>query len=147
MTHHCELLKQLITCLKIKSRCSTLMFVPFQQRKKSDDVNANELTLVFKTRIKMFYRPAHLKGRVNDAWKSLEFKRSDHSLNIYNPTEYYVVFAGLAVDKTDLTSKIEYIAPGEHKQLPLPASGGKNVKWAAINDYGGSSGTETRPLQ
>lgn len=59
----------------------------------------------------MFYRPAHLKGRVNDAWKSLEFKRSDHSLNIYNPTEYYVVFAGLAVDKTDLTSKIEYIAP------------------------------------
>ena len=23
----------------------------------------NELTLVFKTRIKMFYRPAHLKGR------------------------------------------------------------------------------------
>ncbi|HEH7636357.1 TPA: molecular chaperone, partial [Escherichia coli] len=116
-------------------------------KKKSDDVNANELTLVFKTRIKMFYRPAHLKGRVNDAWKSLEFKRSDHSLNIYNPTEYYVVFAGLAVDKTDLTSKIEYIAPGEHKQLQLPASGGKNVKWAAINDYGGSSGTETRPLQ
>lgn len=108
-------------------------------KKKSDDVNANELTLVFKTRIKMFYRPAYLKGRVNDAWKSLEFKRSDHSLNIYNPTEYYVVFAGLAVDKTDLTSKIEYIAPGEHKQLPLPASGGKNVKWAAINDYGGSS--------
>ncbi len=50
-------------------------------------------------------------------------------------------------NKTDLTSKIEYIAPGEHKQLPLPASGGKNVKWAAINDYGGSSGTETRPLQ
>lgn len=44
-------------------------------KKKSDDVNANELTLVFKTRIKMFYRPAHLKGRVNDAWKSLEFKR------------------------------------------------------------------------
>ena len=37
-------------------------------KKKSDDVNANELTLVFKTRIKMFYRPAHLKGRVNDAW-------------------------------------------------------------------------------
>ena len=52
-------------------------------KKKSDDVNANELTLVFKTWIKMFFRPAHLKGRVNDAWKSLEFKRSDHSLNIY----------------------------------------------------------------
>lgn len=32
-------------------------------------------------------------------------------------------------------------------RYPLPASGGKNVKWAAINDYGGSSGTETRPLQ
>ena len=33
-------------------------------KKKSDDVNANELTLVFKTRIKMFYRPAHLNLNV-----------------------------------------------------------------------------------
>ena len=115
-------------------------------KKKSDTANANELTLVFKTRIKLFYRPAHLKGLVNNAWKSLEFKRSGHSLNIYNPTEYYVVFAGLAVGKTDLTDKIEYIAPGEHKQLPLPSDAGNNVKWAAINDYGGNSGTETRPL-
>lgn len=116
-------------------------------KKKLDDVNANELTLVFKTRIKMFYCFAHLKGRVNDAWKLLEFKRSDYLLNIYNLTEYYVVFAGLAVDKIDFTSKIEYIALGEHKQLLLSAFGGKNVKWAAINDYGGSFGTETCLLQ
>ncbi|MDI7037133.1 molecular chaperone, partial [Escherichia coli] len=27
------------------------------------------------------------------------------------------------------------------------ASGGKNAKGAAINDYGGSAGTETHPLQ
>lgn len=59
----------------------------------------------------MFYRPAHLKGRVNDAWKSLEFKRSDHSLNIYNPTEYYVVFAGLAVDKPISQAKLNISRP------------------------------------
>ncbi|XNM47823.1 hypothetical protein ACLK17_19310 [Escherichia coli] len=86
------------------------------------------------------------EGTGDDSWASLEIERSDHSLNIYNPTEYYVVFAGLAVDKTDLTSKIEYVAPGEHKQLPLPASGGKNVNglqsmiMAAVPD-------RTRPLQ
>ncbi len=47
-------------------------------------------------------------------WTSLEFKRSDHSLNIYNPTEYYVVFAGLAVDKTDLTSNVPTISAPEN---------------------------------
>lgn len=109
-------------------------------------VDKNMLTLVFKTRIKLFYRPAQLKGRAADAWKTLEFKRGDNSLNIYNPSEYYVIFAGISVGKTELTQHIDYLAPGENKTLPLSAGAGNTVKWAAMNDYGGSTKPENRQL-
>lgn len=115
-------------------------------QKKTEIVNANALTLVFKTRIKMFYRPKGLKGRASDAVKKLEFSITDNKLTIYNPSSYYVVFSGLSFGKTDLTDKIEYIAPLEKKSLSLTSTEGRTVKWAAINDYGGSSPTETRSL-
>ncbi len=114
---------------------------------QSDSVESNMLTLVFKTRIKLFYRPSNLKGKPYDAYKLLEYKYSNNRLDIYNPSAYYVVFAGLTLDNTDLTNKIERIAPGEHKQLAVPSLAGKTVLWAAINDYGGTSQTETRTLQ
>ncbi|EGT3574077.1 molecular chaperone [Citrobacter amalonaticus] len=115
-------------------------------QKKTEIVNTNALTLVFKTRIKMFYRPKGLKGRASDAVKKLEFSITDNQLTIYNPSSYYVVFAGLSFGKTDLTDKIEYIAPLEKKTLTLASAAGKIVKWVAINDYGGTSQTETRSL-
>ncbi|HEE0106972.1 TPA: molecular chaperone [Citrobacter gillenii] len=115
-------------------------------KSQSDDEN-NTLTLVFKTRIKLFYRPENLVGKPYDAYKSLEYKYEKNELNIYNPSAYYVVFAGLALGKTDLTNKIDYIAPGEHKRLAVSAAAGKTVQWAAINDYGGTTKTETRTLQ
>ncbi|MDM2729710.1 fimbrial chaperone protein [Citrobacter youngae] len=114
---------------------------------QSDSVENNMLTLVFKTRIKLFYRPSSLVGKPYDAYKLLEYKYSNNKLDIYNPSAYYVVFAGLTLDKTDLTNNIERIAPGEHKQLAVPGLTGKTVQWAAINDYGGTSQTETRTLQ
>ncbi|QMD46987.1 molecular chaperone [Citrobacter freundii] len=116
-------------------------------KKQSNDANNNMLTLVFKTRIKLFYRPTNLVGKPYDAYKSLEYKYSNNELDIYNPSAYHIVFAGLALGKTDLTNKIDYIAPGEHKRLAVPATAGKTVQWAAINDYGGATKTEIRTLQ
>ncbi|MES3500358.1 molecular chaperone [Citrobacter portucalensis] len=116
-------------------------------KKQSNDANNNMLTLVFKTRIKLFYRPTNLVGKPYDAYKSLEYKYSNNELDIYNPSAYHIVFAGLALGKTDLTNKIDYIAPGEHKRLAVPAAAGKTVQWAAINDYGGATKTEIRTLQ
>lgn len=114
---------------------------------KSQSADAsNTLTLVFKTRIKLFYRPQNLVGKPYDAYKSLEYKYENNELDIYNPSAYYVVFAGLTLGKTDLTNKIDYIAPGEHKRLSVSAAAGKTVQWAAINDYGGTTKTETRTL-
>ncbi|AGB76624.1 P pilus assembly protein, chaperone PapD [Enterobacteriaceae bacterium strain FGI 57] len=116
-------------------------------QKKADMEKENSLTLVFKTRIKLFYRPTGLKGKAYDAYKSLEYKRINNKLDIYNPSAYYVVFAGLSLGKTDLSDKIDYLAPGQHTQLTVPATVENTVKWAAINDYGGQSQMEIRTLQ
>ncbi|EBQ2671378.1 molecular chaperone [Salmonella enterica] len=116
-------------------------------KSQSVDANNNTLTLVFKTRIKLFYRPKNLIGKPYDAYKSLEYKYNNNKLYIYNPSAYHVVFAGLVLGKTDLTNKIDYIAPGEHKQLAVPTVAERTVQWAAINDYGGTTKTETRTLQ
>lgn len=133
----------------IASNKESLFFINVRAipaKSQSADEN-NTLTLIFKTRIKLFYRPEDLIGKPYDAYKSLEYKYENNDLYIYNPSAYYVVFAGLALGKTDLTNKIEYIAPGEHKRLAVPATAGKTVQWAAINDYGGTTKTETRTLQ
>ncbi|HCB1681082.1 TPA: molecular chaperone [Citrobacter braakii] len=135
---------------KIINNKESLFFINVRAipaKSQSADSDNNMLTLVFKTRIKLFYRPANLTGKPYDAYKSLEYKYSNNKLDIYNPSAYHVVFAGIALGKTDLTSKIDYIAPGEHKQIEVPASAGKTVQWAAINDYGGATKTETRTLQ
>lgn len=116
-------------------------------QKKADMDKQNALTLVFKTRIKLFYRPTGLKGKAYDAYKSIEYKRINNTLDIYNPSAYYVVFAGLSLGKTDLSDKIDYLAPGQHTQLTVPAIAENTVKWAAINDYGGQSQMEIRTLQ
>lgn len=111
---------------------------------KADLANTNTLTLVFKTRIKIFYRPKGLNGKARDAFKALEFGISANQLTIYNPSAYHVVFAGLSLDNVNLTDKIEYIAPQERKIIAINATTGRTVKWAAINDFGGSTAPETR---
>ncbi|KMV34725.1 fimbrial biogenesis chaperone [Franconibacter pulveris 1160] len=111
------------------------------------DTNKNLLTLVVKTRIKLFYRPGTLKDKAVDAYKKLQFNRTQDTLYIYNPTEYFVVFSGLSIGNTELTDKIDFISPGEHKKLPVPVASGSIIKWAAINDYGGVTQTLTRSIQ
>lgn len=106
-------------------------------KSQSADSDNNMLTPVFKTRIKLFYRPANLTGKPYDAYKSLEYKYSNNKLDIYNPSAYHVVFAGIALGKTDLTSKIDYIAPGEHKQIEVPASAGKRCSGQPLTTTAG----------
>lgn len=105
------------------------------------------LTLVFKTRIKLFYRPANLTGKPYDAYKSLQYKYSNNKLDIHNPSAYHVVFEGIALGKTDPPVKSTISLPASINRSEVPASAGKTVQWAAINDYGGATKTETRTLQ
>lgn len=106
----------------------------------------NELRLVIKTRIKLFYRPEKLQGKPYDAYKLLTFARSGGQLLITNPSPYYVVFSYLTVGNTVLKDT-DMIAPGGQLNVTLPANNtGNTVEWSAINDYGGDTTPEKRTL-
>lgn len=108
--------------------------------------DTNELRLVIKTRIKLFYRPEKLQGKPYDAYKLLTFTRANGQLQITNPSPYYVVFSYLTVGNTALKDT-DMIAPGGQLNVTLPANNtGNTVEWSAINDYGGDTTPEKRTL-
>jgi fimbrial chaperone protein len=108
--------------------------------------NTNELKLVFKSRIKLFYRPQNLSGRSAEAYKSLTFFRDHNELRITNPSPYYVVFSSLKLGNTPLKDT-DMIAPGAQITVKLPPDiSGNIIRWGAINDFGGSSAFEERTL-
>jgi len=106
----------------------------------------NELRLVIKTRIKLFYRPEKLSGKAFEAYKLLTFSHVKDQLMITNPTPYYVVFSYLKVGNAFLNDT-DMIAPNSQIYVKLPANNvGDIIEWSAINDYGGDTAPEKRSL-
>lgn len=124
----------------------SLFYINIRTIPSSKKSAINELKLVVKTRLKLFYRPKTLKGSASEAYKSLTFTRSGEALHVNNPTSYYVTFSSLKLGNKSL-SDTEMIAPQSNLTIPIDAKTiGKTVRWSAINDYGGTSSVEERPL-
>lgn len=106
----------------------------------------NELTLVVKTRIKLFYRPEGLQGKASDAYKLLKMSRVNGQLQIINPSPYHVVFSYIKIGNT-LFTDVDMITPGGQLMMKLPENDAAHmVEWSAINDYGGDTAAEKRSL-
>ena len=82
---------------------------PKPQNKEEAQEQRNMLQFAFRTRIKLFFRPARLTGTSEQAsenltWKLLPSKSSKGlALQVFNPTPYYVNFAGVGVDTNGQT--------------------------------------------
>lgn len=108
--------------------------------------NKNTLQFALKSKIKLFYRPAALKGQsANNAWKSLTFKRVNNQLVVNNPTPFYVTFGQLTVggksvtpatNKDAPTAITMMVAPLSEQRFNLPANAKGQLTWNAINDFG-----------
>ncbi|MHA7848220.1 fimbria/pilus periplasmic chaperone [Serratia sp. D1N4] len=105
--------------------------VPAKKQAKTDE---NYLQMAFRSRIKLFYRPAGLAGNANDAAKAVTWSVKGNSLQAFNPTPYYVSFVSLAVNGKKIEG--EMIAPRSTLALPLPANKGNTVNGEYVNDYG-----------
>ncbi|MFH5253158.1 fimbria/pilus periplasmic chaperone [Burkholderia semiarida] len=115
----------------------------------ADQADTNKLQLAFRTRIKLFYRPAGLKGSSNDAprqigWQ-LTYKDGRPFLEARNPTPYYVSFSAIEArsgGKTIPTNEAGMVAPMSNKVFPLksdlPAAPDAKVFYSVLNDWGGS---------
>ena len=108
--------------------------------------NQSLLQLAFRTRIKLFYRPAGLNGNPSEAPLALKWKWAEgkSGLSVYNPTPYYVSFnsAELIAGGKSNPLNVKMVAPKSEEIFTISGSGGKatsgKVHFSAINDFGGA---------
>lgn len=105
---------------------------------KNDD-EKNVLRLIYKTRLKLFYRPEGLPGTPAEACEHLQFSRSGALLQVSNPSAYHIVFDSLYLNDR-LLSDADTVPPKSTTSLPVnTAVTSHNVTWRCITDYGNAS--------
>nr|WP_159466376.1 molecular chaperone [Scandinavium goeteborgense] len=104
-----------------------------------DAESKNVLRLIYKTRLKLFWRPKGLKGLAGENCKNLRFTRQGTMLQVVNKGEYYSVFDNVHVGSIAV-KEADIVAPKSTISLPLPSSAsGQNVNWRCITDYGNAT--------
>lgn len=116
---------------------------------KDEDVNEkNLLQLAFRTRIKMFYRPAGLDGNASEAPHKLQWRLQQKAgkpvLHVTNPTGYFVSFNKVEtnVNGRKYVASSSMVAPKAEADFAIPGLSGTpgkaSVNYMAINDFGGA---------
>lgn len=86
------------------------------------------------TRIKLFVRPEGLTPSVDKAPSALSFRRDGKSLEVVNPTPYYITLAQINIGGHKLPDTM--VAPRGSIRMPLPATTDNTISYRNINDYG-----------
>jgi len=115
----------------------------------------NLLLLAFRTRVKVFYRPAALAGGVEKAHEKLCFSydAAAQKLLVSNPSPFHLTFHTLVLRRPDgrvigeLAAKQDrMVAPGGERSFELRMTGrpqaAMDVRYSVINDYGGETAAE-----
>ncbi|EPF0313448.1 fimbrial biogenesis chaperone [Enterobacter chuandaensis] len=112
----------------------------------ADEENKNVLRLIYKTRLKMFWRPVGLSGTASETCKKLRFVRHDEQLTAINEGAFYSVFDSLSLGSTKV-EKADMVGPKSSVAIPLPDTAqGTRVTWRCITDYGNASEKYTSTL-
>ncbi len=110
----------------------------------------NQLEMAFKHRLKLFFRPAGLKGSAADApaqmtWKLVAGEGKLAGIRVNNPTAYHVSLVRVAatLDGKPATFKTDMVAPFASAtfNLEAPASlpgAPLAIEYTFVNDYGGN---------
>lgn len=101
--------------------------------------NVNTLQLAVKTRIKLIYRPASLKGTSpEEQADKLTWQRIGNSIQVTNPTNYVMNFNEIQVGGKKL-DHVTYVLPSSTARFNLPTGvNGNTLTFKLINDYGGT---------
>lgn len=99
----------------------------------------NTLQIAINTRIKLLYRPSSVKGKPEDVADRLEWHREGNDLVVNNPTPFYMNFQSVTLNGHKI-DKAGWAVPETQTHIALPAhTGGSNVTWSIITDYGSIS--------
>lgn len=95
----------------------------------------NYLQLAVRTRIKLFYRPASLKGEANQAVQSLTWTRDAAGLTVRNPTPWHISLTRVTVGGK--TTAADMVAPmGSNTFRSIQVARGSTVTANWVDDYG-----------
>lgn len=119
--------KESLFWLNIKS-------IPAAERKQE-----NTLQIAVKTRIKLIFRPAGVKSSLEEAAKSLTWRRTGNQLKVNNPSPNYINFFKVNINGIEIKNAT-MVAPQSEASFELPGNvSGGSLSWQFINDYGGTS--------
>lgn len=108
------------------------------------DTNLNKLQVAFRSRIKLFYRPASLidKAKVTEAAEQIKWTVSEGRLTASNSSPYFISLVSISFKDAGKSSSIEgeMVPPmGSYIfNLPKAVKAGKGMKlvYEYINDWG-----------
>lgn len=106
---------------------------------KNSDSLKQKLNVVFRTRIKLFYRPVGLEGNSNDAPEELHWQLSGQNAAVQNGSNYNVTIFTIRYQDKSTISEVDgkMLAPGESYNFPLKNTGNiGGLSFSTINDYG-----------
>ncbi|NTX79282.1 long polar fimbrial chaperone LpfB [Serratia proteamaculans] len=106
----------------------------------------NTLQIAIKTRIKLIYRPASLKGLPENVAGQLAWHRIGTKLEVTNPTPFYMNFQNVTVNGHEVKDAT-FVAPHGSTSFSLPTGAGNAVTWRLINDFGGPGALQRGTLQ
>ncbi len=106
----------------------------------SDNVAA-KVSVGIRTTIKLFYRPAALPLKAHEAPAKLTFELSTQGLTATNLTPYHITMSQLWVNNipVEMTPAQMMITPFARQTYATYGERVNQVRWAAINDYGGET--------
>lgn len=99
----------------------------------------NTLQIAVKTRIKLIYRPAGLKGTLPEGLADkLSWQRAGNQVQVTNPTPFVMNFNEISVNGKKLED-VSYVLPGSTAKFNLPNGvNSGSIEYKIINDYGGA---------
>jgi len=106
---------------------------------------STHLSVIMRTRIKVFYRPVSVNARMEEDYTKLEWKHIQNGLKVHNPTPYYITFSKVWTDTQGHDAiNMDMVAP--HSDLTVNnrlAEKAVQVKYNIIDDFGDTSETVT----
>lgn len=107
----------------------------------TNKANSNKLQINVKSKFKIFFRPAGLKGDAAQAYKQLTFSCQGNKLIVHNPSPWFISFYRVKVGHSELKNP-GMVYPFADRTWNTPCHGA--VSWQAINDFGGLSHMATQ---
>lgn len=103
----------------------------------SSAAQTNALQIAVKTRIKLIYRPANLKGsNPEEQANQLKWQRRGNTLEVSNPTQYVINFNEISLGGKKVED-VTFVLPGSVTRFAIPqGANGSAMTFKIINDYG-----------